>query len=460
MKKITTFFRLTCLSALLMGVGVSANAQTTPPTEKTNAANDTATFKPGGQLWGYTFGDFEYKGNSDVLNRGGSNQYTGQPAQTSAFQFRRIYLGYNYNISPKFSAEFLLAAEDDFNAGLINQSAGDVLQNGKFSPYVKLANIRWKNIWKGTDLVIGQAATPAFPLLSEVVWGYRSVERTISDIRRTPSYDMGATLQGHFDNKANFGYDLMVGNGTSAKPETDGFKWFYGDVFAKFFNQRLIIDLYQDYEKLNWSAITNGQAETATTTTTGGVSTTTYGLPASPAGFHHDRNMTKLFIAYTVPKVTFGIEAFQNTILGDVQAVNSTTHKVYYLTSKAMAASFYVRGRIYKDKLGFFARYDMYNPSLDLGEFTNNKEFTSYKALTSTYDPTTKEQFVTCGIDFTPFPNVHLMPNIWMDTYKCALPSDDFKSSINPAASGALGTDMVYRLTFYYIFGKKEGVRF
>jgi hypothetical protein len=459
MKKITTFFRLTCLSAFVVGMGISANAQTTPPTEKTNAANDTAAFKPGGQLWGYTFGDFEYKGNADNLNRGGSNQYTGQPAQTSAFQFRRIYLGYNYNISKKFSAEFLLAAEDDFNAGLINQSAGDVLQNGKFSPYVKLANIRWKNLWKGTDLVIGQVATPAFPLLSEVVWGYRSVERTISDIRRTPSYDMGATLQGHFDSKANFGYDIMVGNGTSAKPETDGFKWFYGDVYAKFFGQRLIIDLYQDYERLNWTAMSS--TGTYNETNTGTAAAPVYALPGGLG--HHDRNMTKIFIAYTVPKFTVGIEAFQNTILGDVQVLNSTNHTVTYLTSRAMAASFYVRGRIYKDKLGFFARYDTYNPSLDLNEVTNlvktNPEYVSYKALTSNYEPTTKENFVTCGIDFTPFPNVHLMPNIWMDTYKSALNPEDY-SKLNSNVNGSLGTDMVYRLTFYYIFGKKEGVRF
>jgi hypothetical protein len=33
------------------------------------------------------------------------------------FQFRRIYLGYDYNISKKFTAELLLAAEDNFPPG-------------------------------------------------------------------------------------------------------------------------------------------------------------------------------------------------------------------------------------------------------------------------------------------------------------------------------------------------------
>ncbi len=140
------------------------------------------------------------------------------------FQFRRVYLGYNYDISPKFSAEFLLACEDDFNGASVTQGSagtaiGDVTQGGKFTPYVKYANIRWKNIYKNSDLVVGQP-TPTFASFaktgrndqtSEEVWGYRSIERTISDIRRTPSYDMGVSLQGWFDNKGNFGYMIMAG---------------------------------------------------------------------------------------------------------------------------------------------------------------------------------------------------------------------------------------------------------
>ena len=134
-------------------------------------------------------------------------------------------------------------------------STGDVLADGKFTPYVKYANIAWKNIFKNSDLKVGQQATPSFAKTmrndqtAEEVWGYRSIERTISDIRRTPSFDMGASLQGWFDNKGCFGYMLMVGNGNSAKPETDAYKWLYGDVYAKFFGKRLVIDVYQDYEK-------------------------------------------------------------------------------------------------------------------------------------------------------------------------------------------------------------------
>ena len=82
--------------------------------------NSDSAFKAGsansGRVWGYAFGDYYYKSHADALNRGGSNQYSGIPEGRNAFAFRRIYLGYDYNISKKFSAELLLAAEDNFPA--------------------------------------------------------------------------------------------------------------------------------------------------------------------------------------------------------------------------------------------------------------------------------------------------------------------------------------------------------
>ena len=151
------------------------------------------------------------------MKRGAGTQYSGIPKKINAFQIRRLYLGYNYNITKKFAAEVLLEV-----------APGEGLTDTKLAFYIKLANLRIKNVWKGTDLVLGQVSTPGFAMSSEPIWGYRSIEKTIIDIRGTPSYDLGAALQGKFDQKtANFGYDLMVGNGTGAKPEGDKYKWLY-----------------------------------------------------------------------------------------------------------------------------------------------------------------------------------------------------------------------------------------
>jgi hypothetical protein len=407
--------------------------------------NSDSAFKAGspnsGRIWGYAFGDFYFKGHADSLNRGGNNQYTGIPKNRNAFAFRRIYLGYDYNISNKFTAELLLAAEDNFPAFNPPSSAaasGDELLNNKLSFYIKLANIRWKNVWKGTDFVLGQQATPAFPLLSEKIWNYRSIERTIADIRRTPSYDFGAGLQGVFDPKTkNFGYDVLIGNGTSAKPASTSFKWFYGDVYYWFFNKKLVVDLYADYQRLNWQS-----------------------------SWHHDRQMWKGYAAYTTPALTIGVEAFVNTIRNDTKATYITPPGAFSadtINTKANGISLYVHGDIVKNKLRFFARFDRYNPNKNIDNNTyksysgvsspssyntNSYESTytntgAVATVTPTGDVTSKESFLTLGLDFTPYKGVHFMPNIWYNHYASQLSSGTNADY-----------DLVYRLTFYFVFGK------
>jgi len=403
--------------------------------------NDTA-YKAGaagsGRLWGLLFGDFYVKAHSDSLNRGGNNQYTGIPKNRNAFAFRRIYLGYDYNLSKKFSAEILLAAEDNFpafNPPNSTAASGDALINNKETFFIKYANIRWKNVWKGTDLIVGEQPTPAFPLISERLWNYRSIERTIADIRRTNSYDLGVGLQGKFDPATgNFGYDLLVANGTSDKPAANSFKWFYGDIYAYFMDKKLVIDLYADYQRLNWQP-----------------------------GWHHDRQMTKGYIAYTTPGLTVGVEGFVNTIRKDTKATR-IAGGADTINTAAQGISLYVHGDIIPNTLRFFVRYDWYNPNhqLDNGTYsgyagiaspngyntpgyhlTYNPGTGTPTAATATTDITAKERFITVGLDFTPMKGVHFMPNIWYNHYASQL------------ATGAMADyDLVYRMTFYFVFGR------
>lgn len=397
--------KLICTVIAFMFIVIHADAQD-------NAAKKDTAFKPSGKFWGNAFGDFYYKQHADSLNRGGANQYTGIEKNRNAFQLRRVYFGYNYDFSKQFAAELLLAAEDNINnsAGV---SSGDLLSDNKLAFYIKLANVRWKNIWKGTDLVVGQVATPAFPLLTESFWGYRSVERTVADIRRTPSFDLGAALQGKFDPEtANYGYNLMVGNGTGARPEGDKFKTFYGDIWAKFMDKKLVLDLYSDYSRLSLSP-----------------------------GRHRSRNMIKGFIGYTIPAITVGAEAFINKGENDIVGTKPSSLKDT-LSATSKAVSLFVRGRITKEKLGFFARVDRYNPYSD----HNNQTYSSFKGLTSNYEPNNKELFITAGLDFTPIKNVHFMPNVWYNKYTA--------QQENITGLAKEDHDLVYRLTFYYVFGK------
>jgi hypothetical protein len=387
--------------------------------------NSDSAFKAGvpnsGRLWGYAFGDYFHKGHSDSLNRGGNNQYTNVKQNVDQFQFRRIYIGYDYNISKKFSAELLLAAEDDF---LAQPGVGDLTQDNKFTPYVKFANVRWHDfLWKGNDLVVGLQPTPAFPYVSENIFTYsRPIERTITDIRRTPSFDFGAGLQGRYyskDNSVVYGYDFLVANGSSAKPQAltaETYKWFYGDVFVGLLQRHLIIDLYSDYNRQNWVTGIHG---------------------------HAYRQMNKLVVAWVDKQFTIGAEGFVNKL---AQAeVGTRTGAKDTLDGNSSALSMYAHVNLIGTKLRFFARYDIYNPNTKY----DNTTYTKYAALygvSTSYEPNNKEGFLSTGFDYSPAPNIHFMPNIWYNRYS--------GQQANLAGRAAHDYDLVYRMTFYFTFGK------
>jgi hypothetical protein len=383
--------------------------------------NNDSAFRAGtpnsGRLWGYVFADYFYKDHSDSLNRGGNNQYTNVKQGTNEFQFRRIYLGYDYNISRTFSAEFLLAAEDDF-------TTGDLLQNNKFTPYIKYANLRWKNfLFKGNDFLFGLQGTPAFPYMTENIFTYsRPIERTITDIRRTPSFDFGFGLQGRFnspDSNVVFGYNFLFANGTSAKPENltiQDYKWFYGDAFIGFFNHRLIFDIYADYQRQNWTTGTHG---------------------------HSYRQMLKGAVAYVGKSFTIGAEGYVNDLVQAEAATNAADKDT--LDGRATGLSLYAHYNLIGTKLRIFGRYDFYNPNI-LYQNTIFDKYATLYTVSKSYEPNNKERFFTFGFDYSPTNNIHIMPNVWWNQYQ--------GQQAGLTGKAAQDYDLVYRLTFYFTFGR------
>lgn len=384
--------------------------------------NSDSAFKAGvpnsGRLWGYVFGDYFHKGHSDSLNRGGNNQYTGVKKDQDEFQFRRIYIGYDYNIAKKFSAEFLLAAEDDFNGG-------DLLSDNKFTPYIKFANLRWHDfLWKGNDLLFGLQPTPTFPYMTENIFSYsRPIERTITDIRRTPSFDFGLGMQGRYntvDKDIVWGYNFLVANGSSAKPQTlsaQTYKWFYGDAFIGFLKHRLIIDLYTDYQRQNWVTGIHG---------------------------HAYRQMNKIAVSWVDKQFTLGAEGFVNKLAQSEVGITKTNFKDT-LDGNSTGLSLYGHVNLVGTKLRFWARYDLYNPNTKYDNTAYSKYASLYGVSTS-YEPNNKERFLSTGIDYSPVNNIHIMPNFWYNQYK--------GQQANLTGKAAKDYDLVYRLTFYFTFGK------
>ncbi|MBI4931549.1 MAG: hypothetical protein HY841_12340 [Bacteroidetes bacterium] len=368
-------------------------ATTILPFSKT-FSQDKSEFKPSGKLWGVAFGDYYFKQHADSASRG-NVQYSGMSANSNSFEFRRIYLGYDYNISEKFSTELLVAYE------------GQTEPSGSRTVFLKAANVKWKNIFPKNDLILGLQSTPTFALLTDKVWEYRSVEKSLTDMRGvSKSVDAGIGVQGRLDSLGNFGYNLLAGNGNGSKPENDKFKKFYGDVYTKFLNKKIIVDLYSDYERTQLSP--------------------------------YDKNKTtfKLFVCYQTEKFATGIELFQQF---------HANYALYFIDSTYLSAaisdigvsgiSIFVRGAIIKDKFCFFIRGDIYDPDVYF-----NKDYV-YQGDYSAYNT---EMFSVLGLDYTPVKNVHIMPNVWYSSYQ----------SRKKNASGLEKSDydLVPRITIHYLF--------
>ena len=372
-------------------------------------AQDTATaaFKPSIKFKGQIFGDFEYRPHSDSLLRG-ITQYAGvsypSPINYSSFDIRRIYLGADFVFSKHVFGSILLA----------NEGNVDNQRNPVFS--IKESYIGWKDLYKNADILIGRSTTPAFALLTERVWGYRSDEKTIGDMRSiATAVDLGVALRGRFNNAGTAGYNFMIGNGSvgtvpnGQKAEDDMFKKFYGDVWAKIFDKKIVLDLYADYERQQLTDLATGRP------------------------FHKSKNAFKGFIAYQTDLITVGVEAFIQT--NQNFSIFTKPGSTIADTANAYTAglSAYIHGRIIKNKLGYFARYDAFNPDLNF----------NHTYIYQTGNITYTENFMTAGLDWMPAKDLHIMPNIWVDSYH---------DQVAKEGKAKNDYDMSLRLTFYFVF--------
>lgn len=405
------------------------------------AVAQNTDFKPSGNLWGYCFGDYYYMGHADSLGRGAGNvQYkpfstgnnsTNNYTSANAFQIRRFYLGYDYQFSSKFGSYALLADEQNLDA------------SGNNTVYLKYAYIKWTNIFHDNNLLIGQQATPAFSMIPfgiGTLWGYRSVERTMTDMHNNESSnDLGIALEGLLWKDFSgdtlhpnlLGYFIMIGNGNSAKPENDGYKNLMYTLYASILKQKLTFGFYGDFHTAALSPMTQ--------------MVYTY----------------KVFFDFKTSKINIGTEIFTQDWTNSNKLSNGT-----WQDCQMFGWSGFITGKILAN-LNFYARLDIYNPDI---RYHNSDTYTSVPSIIlpsytqvqtvisslSTFSLTaspvsqaavfSKQTFYLFGLDFTPDKRFHIMPNIWID---------EFSSLVN-VPYGAKQTkynyDLVPRITFYYLF--------
>ncbi len=324
--------------------------------------------QPAGKVHGYVFGDYYYKMSGDKSKAVSGVQYADSAlTKTGGFQLRRIYLYYEQAISESFQAQFLLEGNDATVDG-----------KGKHSVFIKLANLEWKNILPDQNLAFGMIGTPTWAL-SEKIWGYRPIEKTIADMRGLGgASDIGVALKGKFGRESMFAYTAMVSNGNGQKPENDKYKKYYFAFNAKPV-KGLIAEVYADYE-------TALASKTKTT--------------------------LKGFAAYQAEKFTIGLEAVQQ-----IQNKANTDSS----DRKPFGISVFASGQIMEQWNGI-VRIDMFDPDTKSSK-------TGYKEI-----------FLTAGIDYAAHKNVHIMPNIWVNSYS------------GKGSAAKRSADVAARLTFFYAY--------
>jgi hypothetical protein len=332
-----------------------------------------------GSAYATMFYDYFYmlRGN-DIYP--GQSEYATRNRNDNAFSFRRVYLGYDHTFSSKFTGRVQMELTDR-----------TLLSGGQRAFFLKEASLTWKEIYPLADLIIGHSSTPVFSINgSEMYWRYRSVEKTFADARGLRgSSDSGLRIKGSFNQPGTLGYNFMVGNGASARPENDKYKLFYANIWTLLLDRKLYIEMYQDYNEA-----------------TGDRSIyTTKGLIA-----WHNPGYTMAAELVNQTRSGFGFENGNINIRG---------------------LSLFAHTDIKPGQLRAFGRYDSFNPDVDFRP--------------AHYGPETvipfDEQFFTFGLDLALFKNINIMPNIWINSYK-----NKTNGQITPE------TEVVARLTFNVTF--------
>lgn len=323
------------------------------------ANNQDKPFIPTGRIWGYVFGDLFYKAQGE--NPGwGRFEYAKTDKDVSGGRLRRIYLGYDYQISEKFFSRVLLEGNE-----------ATTTSSGNFGLKIKLGYLEMKdpiNLFHNSKIRGGLIPTPVFAM-PEKVWGYRSVEKEALDLRGlSTSVDQGLSYEFDFTKNKDGGVFLMAGNGTGDKPGANKNLELYASVNKKFLDKKLTIEVLGDTRKTNDSV---------------------------------RRSIIRSFISYEFSKSRLGSEISQTfndeLVSGSIQEVKPLLFSIFY--------SHELPG--FKNKVAVFGRYDYFNPDI------NFEKSNIYLSQSQYYD----EHLFIVGLQYKVMDKILLMPNIAANVY-------------------------------------------
>lgn len=334
------------------------------------------------RVWGYIFGDFFWKAEGDTA-RWGQGEYMDTEKGMMGGSLRRLYLGYDHKLSDRFTTRVLLEA-----------NPGTLMNNGAYGAIIKLGYLQWNApdfLFHNQQFSVGLIPTPIFSF-PERSWGYRSVEKEALDSRGIGrSVDQGLSYSATFDSDANYGFTLLVANGSGTRPAADRYFEYTGSMYFRLFERRLTFETMGNYKY---------------------------------QGDGRHSSIYRGFLGYELNRLRFGFEAakIRNNVLtqnGFVN-VNPFLYSVFYA----------FKLDVFKEEFEFFVRYDKFNPD---SNFTNAKIYPDN--LRFVYD----QSLLIFGVNYSPIPTISIIPNIYINLY-----DDKRLENLNRK------NDVVLRFTVYY----------
>ncbi|MDP2366373.1 MAG: hypothetical protein Q8M94_21680 [Ignavibacteria bacterium] len=339
-----------------------------------------------GKISGQFFVDYFYNIARDGNFSNFNNSAVEGTKDLNGFLLRRASLNYDKNISDKFSARFRLEADSKSNTS-----------NNRIGVFVKDASLKWKNIFEGSDLIFGIQPTPSFDV-SEKYWGYRSLEKTIQDLRNfVPSRDFGIALRGKIAESGNANYTVMFGNNSANSPETDKYKRYYAAVDFSPINN-FTIALTGDFKSR--ASVQDPRNENAT--------------------LAHNSILSSLFLGYGEKnKYSLGVETVFQFNQNDLRVGGNINPELKSANALGISAfgSYW-----FTETIAALLRYDYFDPNMDELSKGNSRNY------------------IIAGVDFKADKNISFIPNVIYESYE-SLPEGT-----------SFGASMTGRLTLYYNF--------
>ncbi len=312
------------------------------------------------RIWGYAFGDLIYKAQGDTLYWG-NTEYAGLEKKTIGTNLRRLFLGYDSQITENIKARIL-----------VESKATTTTKEGRYGLALIYGHLEWKNIIPAipnSTVRIGLIPTPIFAL-PEKTWGYRSVEKDALDLRGIGKViDQGASFSGDFNDDKTAGFMVMVGNGSGNKPSIDKYLEYYASVYRKLWGNQVTVELVGDFTKEN--EVTN-------------------------------HAFIRGFLSIEKPAWTLGAEFSQvyskELVSGNSQSVNPRLLSIFLSNKLGFMG----------DKWRSFVRYDFYNPA------TKYEAGETYTSPSQNYN----EHSIWFGLHYKMKEKIHFMPNIIINRYE------------------------------------------